>query len=607
MCGILGILTPKAPPSDSSRLLASLRHRGPDRQAEWTSPDGSVWLGHTRLSILDLSEAGDQPMRDEATGNILVLNGEIYNHLDLRRELESLGISFRGHSDTETVLRGYGAWGPALFPRLRGMFALAIYEVRSREVVLARDRFGIKPLYLARTESGGLAFASEVRTLLSLAGRKLSPRGLSAFLHWGACSHRALIFENIHEFPAGCWARLQASGEMPAPVRFWPLSPEPIDFDAGLSAAEPSFDPVHTVRRLLEDSVEAHLLADVPVACFLSGGIDSSILTAMASRSLGRGRLATFSVGFAEKGFDESEFARQMAELHGTKHHHVHLNEKQKLPFLQRAVDAMDLPSIDAANTYIVSNHVASAGFKVVLSGLGADEIFGGYPLFRDFSTVRSFAGIPRPFAKILKAVGKGNFLLSDIPLEKNGETLSRWWRRIWTCEQISRIGLPIPDFHHEPSPPLRDAMAELSWGEITHYMRDTLLRDSDAMSMAHSIELRVPFLDNALVQTVLAYSAKEKFNPRLPKSLLLAATKDLLPEQIWNRPKMGFSLPMADWMRGPLADFCRVGLDHLVSENLLNSKNCQHIWSDFQSGKTHWPVAWSATVLGHYLQNNRA
>lgn len=607
MCGILGILTPKAPPSDSSRLLASLRHRGPDRQAEWTSLDGSVWLGHTRLAILDLSEAGDQPMRDEASGNVLVLNGEIYNHLDLRRELESLGVSFRGHSDTETVLCGYGVWGPALFPRLRGMFALAIYEARSREVVLARDRFGIKPLYLARTESGGLAFASEVRALLPLAGRKLSTQGLSAFLHWGACAHSTLIFENIHEFPTGCWARLSASGQMPAPIRFWPLATEQIDSSARALALENSNHPVHTVRRLLEDSVEAHLLSDVPVACFLSGGIDSSILTAMASRRLGRGRLATFSVGFDEKGFDESQFARQMAELHGTQHHHVHLTDKQKLPFVQRAVAAMDLPSIDAANTYIVSNHVASAGFKVVLSGLGADEVFGGYPHFRDFAAIRAFAGFPRTLAKMLKAAGKGKFLLSDIPQEKNGETLSRWWRRVWTGEQIARIGLPAPAFHHEPSPPLRDAMAELSWGEITHYMRDTLLRDSDAMSMAHSIEVRVPFLDNDLVETVLAYPAKQKFNPRLPKNLLLAATQDLLPEQIWNRPKMGFSLPMADWMRGPLADFCHSGLDHLVHENIFDSRARQRIWSEFQSGKTHWPVAWSATVLGHYLQNNRA
>jgi asparagine synthase (glutamine-hydrolysing) len=551
------------------------------------------------MAILDLSEAGDQPMRDEATGNILVLNGEIYNHLALRRELEALGTAFRGHSDTETLLRGYGAWGPAIFPRLRGMFAAAIYEARSREVVLVRDRFGIKPLYLARPKTGGLAFSSEVRPLLDLAGRTLSREGVSNFLHWGACAHRRLIFENIREFPPGCHARIRPSGELSETVRFWPANSS----SNGNTPFAPPEPPAKTVRRLLEDSVDAHLLSDVPVACFLSGGIDSSILTALASQRLGRGRLATFSVGFAEKGFDESQFAKQMADLYGTHHHHVHLTDKQKLPFIERAVAAMDLPSIDAVNTYIVSNQVAAGGFKVVLSGLGADEVFGGYPVFRDFAKIRAIASIPRWMRNAVRATGKAAQLFTDIPTEKNGETLTRWQRRIWTGEQIARIGLPPPSFQHEPSPFLRDAMAEISWGEVSHYMRDTLLRDSDSMSMAHSIELRVPFLDNAFVETVLAYSAKEKFDSRLPKSLLLAATKDLLPEQIWNRPKMGFSLPMRDWMRGPLADFCQTGLDHLVHENLLDKKSRAWIWTNFLTGKTHWPAAWSATILGHYLQ----
>jgi asparagine synthase (glutamine-hydrolysing) len=554
------------------------------------------------LAILDLSEAGDQPMRDEVTGNVLVLNGEIYNHLTLRRELEAIGIAFRGHSDTETLLRGYGVWGPAIFPRLLGMFAAAIYEARSREVVLLRDRFGIKPLYLAHPKGGGLAFSSEVRPLLDLVGRNLSREGISDFLHWGACAHRRLIFENIREFPPGCHARIRPSGELSDPIRFWPATSS----SNGNTPSDSPEPPAKTVRRLLEDSVDAHLLSDVPVACFLSGGIDSSILTALASQRLGRGRLATFSVGFAEKGFDESQFAKQMADLYGTQHHHVHLTDKQKLPFIERAVVAMDLPSIDAVNTYIVSNHVAAAGFKVVLSGLGADEVFGGYSMFCDFAKIRAIASIPHWLQKTIRLTGKAHHPFSDIPPEKNGETLTRWQRRIWTGEQIARIGLPPPTFFHEPSPPLRDTMAEISWCEISHYMRDTLLRDSDSMSMAHSIELRVPFLDNALVETVLTYSAKEKFDPRLPKSLLLAATKDLLPEQIWNRPKMGFSLPMREWMLGPLADFCQAGLDHLIHENLLDTKSRTWVWTNFTTGKTHWPAAWSAVVLGHYLSNNR-
>jgi asparagine synthase (glutamine-hydrolysing) len=393
---------------------------------------------------------------------------------------------------------------------------------------------------------------------------------------------------------------------MPTPTRYWPLATEEINPAARSLSAEIPADPARAVRQLLEDSVEAHLLSDVPVACFLSGGIDSSILTAMASRRLGK-RLATFSVGFSEKGFDESRFAKLISERYGTDHHHVHLSDAEKLSFIHRSIDAMDLPSIDAANTFIVSHYVAQAGFKVVLSGLGADEIFGGYPIFKDFSKIKRLASIPHFAASLIKLTGRGNFRLSDAPAQRNGETLSRWWRRVWTGKQISGLGLPIPEFHHEPSPPLFDTMAEISWGEITHYMRDTLLRDSDAMSMAHSIEIRVPFLDNALVETVLSYPAKEKFNHRIPKSLLLAATDDLLPRQIWDRPKMGFSLPMAQWMSGPLADFCQSGLDHLVHENILDTKSRTWVWANFTTGKTHWPTAWAAVVLGHYLARNKS
>ena len=588
-----------------SRTLAALRHRGPDRQGEWTSPDGSVWFGHTRLAILDLSEAGDQPMRDPSTGNVLVLNGEIYNHLELRSELVALGVEFRGHSDTETLLRGYGMWGEGMFARLQGMFAFAISNARTREVIFCRDRLGIKPLYLGRTPQGDLVFASEVRAILPWTGKALSREGLASYLHWGASAHGCLLFENISEFPAGCWASYNLVRRSLDPVRYWPAAPEEV-----LTREIPTSlrrDSVAEVRALLESAVESHLLSDVPVACFLSGGIDSSILTAMASRRLGRGRLATFSVGFSEQGFDETQFATQMAELYGTDHHHIHLNTEDKLAFVEKAVAAMDLPSIDAINTFIVSSYVAQAGFKVVLSGLGADEVFGGYPIFRDFAAVRAFLGTPRWIQTLVKSTGRGQHPFSDIPQNKSGEEISRWWRRIWTGDSLAEIGLPRPRLRSDPSPLLPDAMAEVSWGEISHYMRDILLRDSDAMSMAHSIEIRVPFLDNTLVERVLSYPARAKFDPGLPKSLLLKATSDLLPEAIWNRPKMGFALPMSEWMGGRLRDFCRSGLEHLEKESILDAPQREKVWKDFASGKRHWPMAWSAVVLGHYLQNTKA
>ena len=599
MCGIVGYLGKAGDLGSLSGALEKLRPRGPDATGEWTSPDSRVSLGHTRLAIIDLSETGAQPMRDDTTGNVIVFNGEIYNHLELRQELEQLGVMFRGHSDTETLLHGYGVWGTALFPRLRGMFAFAIYNARSREVVLCRDRLGIKPLYLATTERGAIVFASEVRALLPWVGARVSTAGLATYLQRGSCPHEELLFEKIEEFPSGCWAAVQ-SGRPVRPSRYWPTG-----VVADLDVDHNHSDAPREVRRLLEDAVSSHLLADIPVASFLSGGIDSSIITAIAARQMGGRKLSTFSVGFAEAAFDESKFAQQMADFYGTDHHHITFSDAEKLQFVSRAVNAMDLPSIDAINTYIVSDYVARNGFKVVLSGLGADEVFGGYPVFRDYSLVRTVAGTPRWLRSLITATGKARHLLDDVPREKDGEMLSMWWRRTWPGRKLRNIGFEAPHFAREPAPPLRDAMAELSWGEISHYMRDTLLRDSDAMSMAHSLEVRVPFLDTPLVTRVLAYPARAKFNHQRPKDLLLRATQDLIPEEIWNRPKMGFTLPMRAWMFGPLRDYCRDGLQILTSDSLLSTANADQVWSDFERNTLHWPAVWSLVVLGHYLRKN--
>lgn len=601
MCGIVGYVGKSEQRAQISQALERLRQRGPDASGVWTSGEGHVSFGHTRLAIIDLSEAGAQPMHDENTGNVIVFNGEIYNHPELRRELEQLGVVFRGHSDTETLLRGYGIWGASLFARLRGMFALAIYNARSREVVLCRDRLGIKPFYTAQTEEGAFVFASEVRALLPWIKGRLNQEGIAAYLQRGACPHENLIFSGIAEFPAGCWAAVRCARPEVVPIRYWPSG-----LMSDLDVEGASGNAPREVRRLLEDAVSSHLLADVPVACFLSGGIDSSIITALAARSMEPRKLSTFSVGFTEAAFDESKFARQMAELYGTDHHHITLSDAEKLDFISRAVDAMDLPSTDAINTYIVSDYVARNGFKVVLSGLGADELFGGYPIFRDYSMVRAAAGTPVWLRSLVWATGKARHLLDDIPPEKDGELLSIWWRRIWPARKLREIGFDAPGFKREPSPPLRDALAELSWGEISHYMRDTLLRDSDAMSMAHSLELRVPFLDTPLVSRVLAYPAREKFNPKRPKDLLLRATQDLIPEEIWNRPKMGFTLPMRTWMLGPLRDYCRDGLKVLSSASILASDKADKVWTEFESNGLHWAAPWSLVVLGHYLRKNK-
>ena len=603
MCGLFGALFHQCNPTEVGQALKTMHHRGPDYQSSWSNQNKTISLGHARLAIIDLSEAGQQPMQDPTSGNVIVFNGEIYNHLELRRELESVGIRFRGHSDTETLLMALGIWGEEIIPRLRGMFAFAMYHKASDAVLLGRDRLGIKPLYIGWRKQGGLLFSSEVRPMLHWTGAEISPQGVSSYLQRGCCPHGQLLYKNINEFPAGCWARLRSGSTFFEPVRFWPIAMEPPQSQNPIPN-DPPEKPALRIRALLENAVQSHMLSDVPVACFLSGGMDSSILASMAARATPTGKLTTFSVGFAESSYDESLYAEEVAQHIGTTHHHIELFEGEKLEMVESAIRAMDLPSIDGINTYLVSREAARHGFKVVLSGLGADEIFGGYPIFRDFSWIRLLSSTPKWARRVGTLFRPGFQLLTDIPKEKTGQALAWWWRRVWTGHDLQNLGMDVPIFESEISPHLRDSMAEISWGEISCYLRDMLLRDSDCMSMAHSLELRVPFLDAPLVEEVLALPSALKFNSRFPKSLLLNATKDLLPERSWNRPKMGFSFPMESWMRRPLRDFCRQGLELAQGHLALDLRQTELIWHRWESKKFIWPKLWALVVLGHYLDS---
>ena len=330
MCGLFGALFHQCNATEVGQALKTMHHRGPDYQSSWSNQNKTISLGHTRLAIIDLSEAGQQPMQDPTSGNVIVFNGEIYNHLELRRELESVGIRFRGHSDTETLLMALGIWGEEIIPRLRGMFAFALYHKASDTVVLGRDRLGIKPLYIGWRKQGGLLFSSEVRPMLHWTGAEISPQGVASYLQRGCCSHSQLLYKNISEFPAGCWARLRSGSAFFEPVRFWPTAVEPPQSQNPIPN-DPPEKPALRIRALLENAVQSHMLSDVPVACFLSGGMDSSILASMAARATPTGKLTTFSVGFAESSYDESLYAEEVAKHIGTTHHHIELLEEEKL------------------------------------------------------------------------------------------------------------------------------------------------------------------------------------------------------------------------------------------------------------------------------------
>lgn len=569
--------------------LDRLKHRGPDGQGEWLSSDRRAWLGHTRLAILDLSPAGSQPMVDAETGNVIVFNGEIYNHLALREELRGQEALWRGSSDTETLLSAYRLWGVRMVGQLKGMFAFAIYDAHRNGLFLARDRFGMKPLYYSCDEHQFLA-ASETRALPAASLPKLESRQLAAYLRWGACPEDDLLYPQIKVLPSGHYMWVSTTGEMELEC-YWP---------GGGPIRTQTRDPVRDVRALLEIAVEEHLLADVPVASFLSGGIDSSIITALAAQRA-RGKLQTFSVGFKQSDFDETSIAQEVATRWGTDHIRIELSDDETVEIIHEAVEKLDLPSVDALNTYIVSRKVADHGIKVALSGLGGDELFGGYPSFQDLPKLKRLSRLPRSLWRSgwFGALGRR---LAELP---DGDTsqLTLWRRRFWTDAMLASAGLPVPPTHADELPDLPDDFARISWAELTRYMRHMLLRDADQMSMAVSLELRVPFLDHRLVQFVLGLPASDKKRRSMPKGLLVEACQDLLPLSVYNRPKMGFGLPMNHWMRGPLREFVETGLDEAAERSGLSEGMIQRLYGQFQQGTLHWTRPWSLVVLGHFLR----
>jgi asparagine synthase (glutamine-hydrolysing) len=569
--------------------LERIAHRGPDSSGEWTSPDGSCWLGSTRLAIVDLSPTGAQPMSDPQSGNVIVTNGEIYNHRALREQLGP-AVQWRGTSDTETLLQGYARWGHGVLDRLKGMFAFAIYDHARQELFLARDRLGIKPLYYI-VDGDGVRIASEVKMLASPSS-SMTAESISAYLQWGASPERELLFPDIHVLPAGHLMIIGRDGKRDT-RRYWPSRPAFIS---------PAKDVVATTRRLIDNAVEEHLLSDVPVASFLSGGIDSSIVTALAAQRLEK-RLQTFSVAFDLAEFDESPIALKVAQRYKTDHHRIDLSEDEVIESVTEAVGKFDLPSVDAINTYIVSRAVAKHGVKVALSGLGGDELFGGYASFHDVPRLKLLAKVPRVLRQVFRGGGNLGERLADLPSDADAGELARWRRRFFTDNMLDRAGLPTESMPLECPVNLPDDFARISWAELTGYMRRMLLRDADQMSMAVSLELRVPFLDHELVEYVLGLPDAEKKRHGGSKGLLVEACRDLLPPSVYTRPKRGFVLPMRSWMLGPLAPFVETGLREVLERRLLPQEFVADLLEKFRQDRLHWTRLWSIVVLGHFVK----
>lgn len=590
MCGIFCSISPIGVHDRSA--IKRLRHRGPDASGEWTSHDSKAYIAHARLAILDLSEAGAQPMVSENGRYILAFNGEIYNHNSIR---EKIGRGdWKGTSDTETILRGYEKWGAGVVPLLRGMFAFVIYDTVEQRLFLARDFPGVKPLYYL-WHSDGILVASEVRAFGNKYDPKITEAALASYLAVGSCPEDELLHSQINSFPAGNTAVYSLEeGLGITPYRYVALP----------ATKAASYSVPCQVRGILERAVKENLLSDVPVACFLSGGVDSSIITALAAK-FNPGRVATFSVGFKERAFDETQRANAVAKHYNTQHQRIELEENEVIEFVQEAVRSFDLPSVDAINTYVVSKAVARFGFKVALSGLGADELFGGYPSFADVPKLMRLKWVPKSLLNLLLASsGSIGRRLRTMPRDGTIAEIANWRRVFWNCDMLREVGLPLREFPIRDMPIGLDRYAQISWVEITRYMRHTLLRDTDQMSMAVSLELRVPYLDSELLSFVLTLPHEEKTKYPYVKGLLVEACKDLLLPQTYNRRKMGFELPMDSWIRGPLKKFASEGLELLGERRVLARQDIKKIDNEFSARKIHWTRLWSLVVLGHYLRS---
>jgi asparagine synthase (glutamine-hydrolysing) len=558
MCGIAAILDAngdvRAHTAAAHAMLCGIRHRGPDDEDVWVSRGGHASFVHTRLAILDLSAAGHQPMSSPDGRFTITFNGEIYNFHELRRSLQQRGATFTTQTDTEVILRAFELDGAACIAQLRGMFAFAIWDERDQSCLLARDRFGIKPLYY-HVADGRLTCASEVKSLVAsgLVPPDLDPDGMYGYFLTGTVPEPHTLLRNVRSLEAGSYA-IWKDAQL-ACRRFWNLT---------FAAATRSDDAVEATRRALIDSVSHHFISDAPVGVFLSGGVDSTAIVALA-RAAGQTDLNTFSLSFPDRPDDEGVIASQTAFHFGTNHHEWAIDASTGRELFAQFLRASDQPSIDGLNTFAISKCAREHRMKVVLSGLGGDELFGGYPSFEMVPRLdrwRRRLGTLGPLGPVLGRGIEGHARdprwrrIGDLLTQPAG--LSRTYqafRGVFTHEESRRLvqhyagdtidiagDLFTTDTPADPTP--GDQVSRL---ELARYMRNQPLRDSDTMSMAWGLEVRVPFLDGPLVETLSGIPASLRLQPG--KRLLLQAVPEI-PSWVAGQPKRGFMFPFEAWLK---------------------------------------------------------
>ena len=615
MCGINGIFHPNnSVPNSSSKIAEmnkTLAHRGSDDKGIYQ--DENISLGHQRLSIIDLSTDGHQPFISQDSNYVMVYNGELYNYKEVRSKITN--YQFKTNTDTEVVLAAYIAFGEKCLEMFNGMFSFAVWDKQKLELFIARDRVGIKPLYYFQKGKTTI-FSSELRALLASeeVPRKLNVLMLSEYLQYQTVHAPNTIVDGVKMLLPGHYMRISKNDT--AIKKYW----DPSNY-AEQKTLEPEIKVKSTISNLLKKSVERRMLADVPYGAFLSGGIDSSLIVGLMSE-VSTKPVNTFSITFDNKEFSEAKYSNIVANHFKTNHHEIQLTATNFLEELPNALLSMDHPSGDGPNSYVVSKATKNAGITMALSGLGGDELFAGYSIFKQTHDLQSKIllmatphFIRRKLGSIvskIKGTVEGEKIEEILSLKSiSPKSIYPIYRKTLLDNQVSsllgnnsveNIDL-LNQFNSDDN---LSILSEISLYEMQTYMQNILLRDADQMSMASALEVRVPFLDHELIEYVLSVPDKYKY-PKTPKSLLTDSLKGLVPDEVIYRKKMGFVFPWKEWMKNELKEFCETNIESAETRGVYVSGSVRCLWESFlkNSPLVAWSKVWHIIVLEDWMKRN--
>lgn len=609
MCGILGYINYQIPPEKFIRGLDQLQRRGPDDQGLWSQ--GDIGLGHRRLSIIDLSEHGRQPMFNEDETILVVANGEIYNFRKLRDQLQAAGHSFSSDSDSEVLVHGYEEWGlEGLLPKLNGMFAFTLYDLRKEKLMIARDRMGIKPLYYWHQE-GSLAFGSELRALKTILPQnpEISTSARDSYFTFGYIGGEESIYDKCHKLLPGSYAVFDKKlGDLEK--NFYWTAPTPNTSSVSRYSKE-------QIHELLRCSVKERLVADRPLCTFLSGGIDSSLITGIAS-SL-KSDLKTFAIGFEFANYDESKHARQVANYLGTDHREMVCTEQDALNVIPKLASIYQEPYADssAIPTYLLCE-MARKDAVVALSGDGGDELCLGYEHYQKTNMFNALRKIPCNYLissfgeKIFRTQSKLGKLSRALGAQSRAESLliSRgFFHRLFFPSLLKHDYVVNETYYSELFDKMKniDEAQAWAWVEMQHYLPEDILTKVDRVSMYNSLEVRVPLLSHKVVEACMSVSKKDKLCNGQSKYILREILADYVPRKLWERPKQGFSMPIAEWLRTSLNDMLHDYLSPKRMTDEFNKKHIQLLIKEHEmETKDNSSYLWSLLMWERWIEYNR-